>query len=536
MDISENSPPPSPPPPHQQFDGDPEQIQLQQSNQTDSSSAGSAKRIRLEIKTEPTTPHQLPTDMQSWQETKTTIKERTSCLVNSERLSDVTFLVGANETPIYGHKTILSAGSPYFEKLFYGPMAAVPDMQIKIPDIDAEVFLTFLKYLYTDEFDTTMDDVDTMLLLKPAKVYIVPHLAVKCTELLLERMSPENILLIYNRALIFDESKLAEFCLRFLDRQIDKVIATENFLDIDQPTLCTLLERENLRVEECTLFKGVFKWTETECMRKGIEVTTSNRREVLGRALYLIRFPTMTKEEFSIEVVPTNILGKDEVIGIFMNLCITSDLEQYRPETPFRTEKRVFRPKLHYLNRFSDVLSKVLTVSTNTFGSSSDVLYSSKIKVRVDQRIFIHGLGVYGISSPIPLIRFNATASLCKGPTLYNCKTLDGSGRSYDFRMPFQVMFDKPVEILPDEEYMLTAVLKIVRDTAPNNGPSIFPFGSHYGPNVNIDSYYGTKGHSQIKMTCLDGVVVNFTFMVPAVFHVGESFNVGQIPQIIFSV
>jgi hypothetical protein len=83
---------------------------------------------------------------QSWQESKGSIKERTSCLVNSERLSDITFHVGSTETPIFGHKTILSAGSPYFEKLFFGPMATTESVH-KIPDLEPEVFLGFLKVL-----------------------------------------------------------------------------------------------------------------------------------------------------------------------------------------------------------------------------------------------------------------------------------------------------------------------------------------------------------------------------------------------------
>lgn len=169
-----------------------------------------------------------------------------------------------------------------------------------------------------------MDDTDTLQLLKPAKVYIVPHLAEKCTALLIERMNPENVLVIYNRALVFDESKLAEFCLKFVDRQIDKIITTENFLLMEPEILCTLLDRDNLRIDECTLFKAVVKWTEMECTRQDLEFTRENARSVLGRALYLLRFPTMAQEEFCIEVVPTDILNKDEIIGIFMNLCITS--------------------------------------------------------------------------------------------------------------------------------------------------------------------------------------------------------------------
>jgi len=92
----------------------------------------------------PTPAPLIPSQTLSWQETKGSIKERTSCLVNSEKLSDITFLVGPNETPIHGHKTILSAGSPYFEKLFFGPMASNEAVH-KICDIEPEVLVVFLK-------------------------------------------------------------------------------------------------------------------------------------------------------------------------------------------------------------------------------------------------------------------------------------------------------------------------------------------------------------------------------------------------------
>ena len=82
-------------------------------------------------------------------------------------------------------------------------------------------------------------------------------------------------------------------------------------------------------------------------------------------------------------------------------------------------------------------------------------------------------------------------------------------------------------------------VLQIVRDSLPNSNSNLFgTFGasSHYGSTVNIDAYYGTKAHSQVKITCSDGVTVNFTFHVPSCYHIGETFSLGQIPQIVFSV
>ena len=94
-------------------------------------------------------------------------------------------------------------------------------------------------------------------------------------------------------------------------------------------------------------------------------------------------------------------------------------------------------------------------------GIFTKAFYILIFRFRADQRIFVHGLGAYGISSPVPNTKFNVTATICKGQTILSSKNLDGSGRSYDFRMPFQVMFDKPIEVLPEEEYLLTAVLKV---------------------------------------------------------------------------
>lgn len=69
----------------------------------------------------------------------------------------------------------------------------------------------------------------------------------------------------------------------------------------------------------------VRSWTESECQRQELPVSPENQRQVLGNALYLIRFPAMTREEFSIEVVPKGILNKEEIISVFMNLCISNE-------------------------------------------------------------------------------------------------------------------------------------------------------------------------------------------------------------------
>lgn len=159
-----------------------------------------------------------------------------------------------------------------------------------------------------------------------------------------------------------------------------------------------------------------------------------------------------------------------------MNLCIGYEQKQYRPETPFAIERRVYRPKLQYINRFADVLSKVIHFTSFCSGEN---VYNSSVKFRTDQRVFVNGVGIYAISSTISGLKFNATVSLFKSrlvPSenpnghssvtfafgqLLGTRSMEGTSRNYDFRMPFQIMFERPVEVLPDEEYSLNAVLKV---------------------------------------------------------------------------
>lgn len=71
------------------------------------------------------------------------------------------------------------------------------------------------------------------------------------------------------------------------------------FLGIDLDTLCMVLTRETLRIREVQLYLAVIRWSAEQCNRKGLSVTSENQRQILGKALYLIRFPLMTVDEFA---------------------------------------------------------------------------------------------------------------------------------------------------------------------------------------------------------------------------------------------
>lgn len=84
-----------------------------------------------------------------------------------------------------------------------------------------------------------------------------------------------------------------------IDKHTSESLSADGFTDIDLETLCAVLERDTLRIREVVLFSAVARWSMAECHRQQLAVTPANQRQVLGRALALIRFPLMSVEEFA---------------------------------------------------------------------------------------------------------------------------------------------------------------------------------------------------------------------------------------------
>ncbi|XP_046566626.1 BTB/POZ domain-containing protein 6-like [Haliotis rubra] len=84
----------------------------------------------------------------NWQARKTL----TQCnlrMLETEDFSDVTFRVGSQQQVVRAHRYVLVSRSCVFHAMFCGPLAEKGE--VTIPDIDADIFKEFLRYIYTDE-------------------------------------------------------------------------------------------------------------------------------------------------------------------------------------------------------------------------------------------------------------------------------------------------------------------------------------------------------------------------------------------------
>ena len=185
----------------------------------------------------------------NWQTTRPTIRERNKFIFNNDLFSDVRFIVPKIRTDgereckqvIPAHKLVLSTGSPVFEAMFYGKMAEIGD-SIELPDCDYESLLELFRYMYSDE--VILSGSNVMVVLYLAKKYMVPLLAVKCTEYLRDNLDPSNVFSILPSAQKYEEKDLVDRCWKVIDKQTEEAVESDGFGTIERSLLEAVVIRD----------------------------------------------------------------------------------------------------------------------------------------------------------------------------------------------------------------------------------------------------------------------------------------------------
>ncbi|KAI5162502.1 BTB/POZ domain-containing protein 6 [Manis pentadactyla] len=423
----------------------------------------------------------------NWQSFHPTLRERNALMFNNELMADVRFIVGppgaARRVP--AHKYVLAVGSSVFYAMFYGDLAEVKS-EIHIPDVEPAAFLILLKYMYSDEIDLEADTV--LATLYAAKKYIVPALAKACVTFLETSLEAKNACVLLSQSRLFEEPELTQRCWEVIDAQAEMALRSEGFCEIDWQTLEIIVTREALNTKEAVVFEAVLSWAEAECKRQGLPVTPRNKRHVLGPALYLVRIPTMTLEEFANGAAQSDVLTLEETHSIFLWYTAAN-----KPLLAFPlTKRKGLAPQR--CHRFQ---SSAYRSNQWRYRGRCD-----SIQFAVDRRVFVAGLGLYGSSSgkaeysvKIELKRLGAV--LAQNLTKF---VSDGSSST------FSVWFEHPVQVEQDTFYTASAVLD----------------GSEL-------SYFGQEGMTEVQCG-----KVTFQFQCSSDSTNGTGVQGGQIPELIF--
>jgi speckle-type POZ protein len=161
-------------------------------------------------------------------------------LFNNMQFSDVNFNVGGREFP--AHKSILAARSQYFAAMFQHPMKENSTNQVKIEDIDPEVFDQLLRFIYTGR--VPLDKLETMAadLFIAADKYLMDELKMKCENYLLSQMSPDNCVILLLHGDLQNPAEYMKKAAKFFRRSPSQVMATDKWKKLKQENLALLCD------------------------------------------------------------------------------------------------------------------------------------------------------------------------------------------------------------------------------------------------------------------------------------------------------
>ena len=292
--------------------------------------------------------------------------------------------------------------------------------------------IVICRFLYCDRAELTPDLV--LPALYAAKKYMVPALAETCVQFLEDHLSPENVGLIFEQSIFYDEKDLVEKCTCFIETRTEDIFKSSGLLEVTRSTLVRMLKFDKLTISELDLFKGCMKWAEHECERQGVSPKDpENVRKALGEAIYLIRFPTMELADFANVVAKTRLLTAEEKCCVFEYMTVEEcdHLCEIIKKLDFPTTYRQ-RPMPSVLKRFT------------AFGKSN--VYSgdcSIMKLQADRPILLKGLGVNGSTSYDPLAEISITIKHDKRVLLNTSVTIsdDRSGDVIHAHFPENVVF-----------------------------------------------------------------------------------------------
>ncbi|OON20538.1 BTB/POZ domain protein [Opisthorchis viverrini] len=186
------------------------------------------------------------------------------------------------------HRLILATASPVFEAMFYGPVA---EMHSRTSEQHTE-------YRVPDIHPKLNDDPDIVFyVLYAAKKYMLAPLGQRCVEHLKGLITASNVCLMLDRSLFFDEEDLTRRCWHVID-----------------------VLRDTLNCKESEVFAAVRRWAGAECVRLGLRDVLVNRAQVAARFLPLVRFPTMTLNDFATNVAYSGFLSLEMVRDLFVHI------------------------------------------------------------------------------------------------------------------------------------------------------------------------------------------------------------------------
>ncbi|KAL3088243.1 hypothetical protein niasHS_008396 [Heterodera schachtii] len=258
------------------------------------------------------------------QKNNNSLAHRMKELLGNGTFADVHFRIEEGEETklLPAHKAIISVASDPLEAIIHFEVSKMDDaaqktsdQSIAITNMSINAFNVLLQFIYADDF-SGLNGENWAEVINAAKMYEINGLVEACVTFPISQFP--NIFEAIQLARLLDFEEFANRCLDYIDTNVETLLRTNGFLQIDQQFLCEFFGRKNLQINgEISLWNAALRWADAQCRQNGTECSGENRRAVLGKALFEIRLPLISKETFTEDIAPSGVLTQKEVISIY---------------------------------------------------------------------------------------------------------------------------------------------------------------------------------------------------------------------------
>ncbi|XP_071096823.1 BTB/POZ domain-containing protein 6-like [Haliotis cracherodii] len=247
----------------------------------------------------------------NWQSGKT-VTECNLRMLETEDFCDVTFRVGSEKQVVRAHRYVLVSRSCVFHAMFCGPLAETGE--VTIPDIEADIFKEFLRYVYTDKATINAETVTGLMY--TSRKYSLDTLFNLCETFLEKSLSEDNACQILEECHGYGGLDVEQKALEILSQGGKEVIQSSGFVKLCSDCMNKFVRSDVLYLKEEDVFDAVLSWTKERCQEEGVGDTPENIRRLLGEMRYEIRFISIPLEYLVKVVGPSGVLTDSERMRI----------------------------------------------------------------------------------------------------------------------------------------------------------------------------------------------------------------------------
>lgn len=213
------------------------------------------------------------------------------------------------------HKLVLALRSPVFESIFLQKIQK--SNIIAMDDISPRALDILLGYIYSDILESDLID-ELIESFEAAQKFEICSFYDVCVQKVIEKsfdICASNVCSVLKIANFTKSDQLRRMCLQVIEKEPENVMLAEDFLSVDQETICFMLKERNPKMSPKAIMRSLMHWMQhNKVMNKSI--------------LSSIDFSVFSIEEFlSVVQEFPNVLAGREVHRILSNLAQPGSLK-----------------------------------------------------------------------------------------------------------------------------------------------------------------------------------------------------------------